>query len=97
MRTHPNFLRQGVAATLLEHIIAVAHARGYRRLSLETGSGPGFEAAFLGFEPGPLSLKPDEFWDDLMKDTSIVALYNTLPDLYPGVCGAGTAIVDCQR
>ena len=29
---------------------------------------PGFEKAFLGFKPGPLSLKPDEFWDDLMKD-----------------------------
>ena len=33
---------------------------------------PGFETAFLGFKPGPLSLKPDEFWDDLMKDTRIV-------------------------
>ena len=33
---------------------------------------PGFEKAFLGFKPGPLSLKPDEFWDDLMKDTRIV-------------------------
>ena len=33
---------------------------------------PGFEKAFAGFKPGPLSLKPDEFWDDLMKDTRIV-------------------------
>jgi 3-methyladenine DNA glycosylase Tag len=33
---------------------------------------PGFEAAFLGFEPGPLSLKPDEFWDGLTKDARIV-------------------------
>jgi 3-methyladenine DNA glycosylase Tag len=33
---------------------------------------PGFEKAFLGFKPGPLSLKPDEFWDELMKDTRIV-------------------------
>jgi len=33
---------------------------------------PGFEEAFLGFEPGPLSLKPDEFWDRLTKDTRIV-------------------------
>ncbi|MGO9473342.1 MAG: DNA-3-methyladenine glycosylase I [Rhodomicrobium sp.] len=32
----------------------------------------GFEEAFLGFEPGPLSLQPDEFWDRLMKDTRIV-------------------------
>src|SRR5919197_2317372 len=24
----------------------------------------GFEKAFLGFKPGPLSLQPDDFWDD---------------------------------
>ncbi|HQR23341.1 MAG TPA: GNAT family N-acetyltransferase [Steroidobacteraceae bacterium] len=45
MRTHPAFLRRGVAAALLEHIIGVARARGMRRLSLETGSGPAFEPA----------------------------------------------------
>jgi 3-methyladenine DNA glycosylase Tag len=33
---------------------------------------PGFEKAFLGFKPGPLSLQADEFWDDLIKDTRIV-------------------------
>jgi len=32
----------------------------------------GFEEAFLGFEPGPLALKPDEFWDKLTKDERIV-------------------------
>ena len=32
---------------------------------------PGFEKAFLGFKPGPLTLQPDEFWDALMKDTRI--------------------------
>ena len=45
MRTHPDHLRKGVAAALLDHIIAVAHERGYTRLSLETGSGPAFEPA----------------------------------------------------
>ncbi len=45
MRTHPDFLRQGVAAVLLEHIIATARERGLTRLSLETGSGPVFEPA----------------------------------------------------
>ena len=45
MRTHPDHLRQGVGAALLEHIIVVAQARGYRRLSLETGVGASFEAA----------------------------------------------------
>ncbi|MBR1189080.1 DNA-3-methyladenine glycosylase I [Bradyrhizobium sp. AUGA SZCCT0160] len=33
---------------------------------------PGFEKAFLGFKPGPLTLQADEFWDALMKDTRIV-------------------------
>lgn len=32
----------------------------------------GFEQAFLQFEPGRLSLQPDEFWDALIKDTRIV-------------------------
>ena len=45
MRTHPQFLRRGVAAALLEHIIGVARARGMRRISLETGTGLAFEAA----------------------------------------------------
>jgi len=45
MRTHPDYLRRGVAAQLLEHIIAEARARGLARLSLETGSGPAFEPA----------------------------------------------------
>lgn len=33
---------------------------------------PGFEAAFLGFEPGRLVNQPDEFWDGLVKDARIV-------------------------
>ena len=45
MRTHPDFLRRGVAALLLEHIIVIARARGMTRLSLETGSGAAFEPA----------------------------------------------------
>jgi putative acetyltransferase len=45
MRTHPDHLRAGVAAALLDHIIATAHARGLTRLSLETGSGPAFDPA----------------------------------------------------
>jgi 3-methyladenine DNA glycosylase Tag len=32
----------------------------------------GFEEAFLGFAPGPLSLQPDEFWDKLLSDKRIV-------------------------
>ena len=45
MRTHPDFLRRGAAAAILEQIIATATVRGVRRLSLETGSGDAFEPA----------------------------------------------------
>jgi putative acetyltransferase len=45
MRTHPDFLRRGVAAALLTHVIEAARARGLTRLCLETGSGPSFEPA----------------------------------------------------
>jgi putative acetyltransferase len=50
MRTAEAHLRRGVAATMLEHIIEEAKRRGYRRLSLETGSGPGFDAAHALYE-----------------------------------------------
>ena len=45
MRTHPDHLRKGVAAALLERIIEEARSRGLTRLSLETGRGPAFEPA----------------------------------------------------
>ena len=45
MRTHPDFLRCGAAAAILERIITVTKSRGAKRLSLETGSGPIFEPA----------------------------------------------------
>ena len=45
MRTASAHLRKGVAAALLEHMLEVARERGYRRVSLETGSGDAFEPA----------------------------------------------------
>ena len=45
MRTHPDHVRQGVADAILDTIIARARELGLQRLSLETGSGPGFDAA----------------------------------------------------
>ncbi|WP_077145756.1 GNAT family N-acetyltransferase [Sphingopyxis sp. KK2] len=68
MRTHDAFLRQGVAARMLDHILAEAQARGAERLSLETGSSPAFEPALAlyrryGFEDcEPFAdYKPDPF------------------------------------
>lgn len=45
MRTAHAYLRRGVGAMVLNHIIAEARRRGYRRLSLETGSMAYFEPA----------------------------------------------------
>jgi putative acetyltransferase len=45
MRTHPDHLRKGVAAALLEHIVKEARQRGLQKLSLETGTGPAFAPA----------------------------------------------------
>ena len=69
MRTHPDFLRMGAAAAVLETIIAAARREGLRRLSLETGSGEAFEpalalyrkrgfvngAAFSDYAPSPFN------------------------------------------
>ena len=57
MRTHPDHLRHGVGAAILERIVGVARARGLRRLSLETGRGALFEPALelyrrRGFQSG---------------------------------------------
>ena len=59
MRTPDALRRRGVGRAILAHIIDVARSRGYERLSLETGSQPGFNAAqqlyrSVGFVPcGP--------------------------------------------
>jgi putative acetyltransferase len=66
MRTVSAHLRKGIAAALLEHLVAEARRRPYERLSLETGSGPGFEAAHalyrkFGFEYcGPFASYRDD-------------------------------------
>jgi putative acetyltransferase len=57
MRTHPNHVRRGAAALILDRIIAEARASGFSRLSLETGSGSAFEPALAlyrkrGFNDG---------------------------------------------
>lgn len=70
MRTARPFLRQGVAAEMLAHLVAEARRRGYRRVSLETGSmayfapahrlyaSAGFQPCepFAGYRPDPNSL-----------------------------------------
>lgn len=50
MRTAPTYLRRGVGRMLLDHVIAEARTRGYRRLSLETGTVASFAAAHALYE-----------------------------------------------
>jgi putative acetyltransferase len=45
MRTRAAYLRRGVGQFVLDEIIRTAVSRGYRRLYLETGTGPAFEPA----------------------------------------------------
>jgi len=47
MRTPRSSRRRGAGRAVLLHIIAVARARGYARLSLETGSHPDFGPAHV--------------------------------------------------
>jgi putative acetyltransferase len=61
MRTVAEHLRKGVAKRMVQHILEEAKRRGYRRLSLETGSQAAFAPARglyarFGFQPcGPFA------------------------------------------
>ncbi len=50
MRTAKPYLRKGVAQRILETVITGAREQGFKRLSLETGTQPEFEAARLLYE-----------------------------------------------
>ena len=50
MRTAASYRRRGVAAALLRRVLAEASQRGYRRLSLETGTQPEFAPARALYE-----------------------------------------------
>lgn len=50
MRTLPRALGRGVGRAVLRHIISEARSRGYKRLSLETGSTPPFVPALRLYE-----------------------------------------------
>ncbi|UFS96948.1 GNAT family N-acetyltransferase [Nocardia huaxiensis] len=50
MRTAAAFQGRGVASLLLRHILEEAHARGYTRLSLETGASDFYRPAVRLYE-----------------------------------------------
>ncbi len=71
VHTARNNRRRGVRKAILRRLIHVARVRGYRRLSLETGSQPAFEAArrlyrehgFIGTRPfGDYRLDPNSVY-----------------------------------
>jgi putative acetyltransferase len=50
MHTAAEARGRGVGRALLRHLLGIARARGYRRVSLETGTTPGFAAARALYE-----------------------------------------------
>ena len=86
MRTAPAHRRRGVAAALLDHVVAEARRRGYTRLSLETGSPAEFGPArtmyaAYGFTPcGPFGpYVDDEFSVFMTLDLARERLAGSLP------------------
>ena len=76
MRTVSAHRRKGVARAMLEHIIAEARGRSYGRLSLETGSQPGFAAARTLYESFGFTYCPP--FGDYVEDPNSVFLTRTL-------------------
>jgi putative acetyltransferase len=84
MRTATSHLRQGVATRILQHLVQEAIARGYSRLSLETGSMAFFAAArrlyeacgfrpcapFGNYKPDPNSVFMTKQLDELAPESS---------------------------
>jgi putative acetyltransferase len=56
MHTAAEARGRGVGRALLGHLLAVAGSRGYRRVSLETGTTPGFAAARALYESAGFTL-----------------------------------------
>jgi putative acetyltransferase len=65
MHTAETARGRGIGRAIVDHLIGLARQRGYKTLSLETGSGPAFAAArrlyaSAGFAPcGPFGDYPD--------------------------------------
>jgi putative acetyltransferase len=76
MRTVSAHRHKGVARAMLQHIIAEAQRRSYRRLSLETGAQPDFAAARNLYESFGFTYCPP--FGDYVDDPNSVFLTRTL-------------------
>lgn len=70
MRAHPDYRGRGAGRAILDHLIAEARARGYVRLSLETGRPAAFAPARRLYEANGFAECPP-FGDYLADDFSI--------------------------
>ncbi len=66
MRTADAYRGRGIASAMMTHLLGVAAGKGYRRLSLETGSGDFFAPArALYAKFGFVACAPfADYWDD---------------------------------
>ncbi len=67
----PKALRELQDDRVLAEMTKRVFSAGFAWSVIET-KWPGFEEAFLGFEPSRLTVEPDEFWHKLTMDTRIV-------------------------
>lgn len=77
MRTAKAHLRKGIATKLLEHLVAEARRRGYRRLSLETGAMPYFKPALALYSKFGFTKCPP--FANYMEDPNSVFMTKELP------------------
>ena len=70
MRAHPDFRGRGAGRAMLDHLLAEARARGYTRLSLETGRPAAFRPARALYEANGFAECPP-FGDYVADDFSI--------------------------
>jgi putative acetyltransferase len=79
MRTAETWRGKGVARAVLAHLIESARARGFERLSLETGSEPGFAPARALYEAfGFAYCRAFEGYEDVADDPNSVFMTRLL-------------------